>query len=160
ALYMMMADGEPGPEVVSAATKKDQSKIIWLESKRMVKKSPALRKRVRSLVAELLSDYNDGSFRPLSSDSNTLDGLNVHCSLIDELHAIEDKNLYDVIVDGTSAREQPLSIITTAAGTGREGIFDIKYDEAERIINGYDDPSGYKDEHVPTHIYEWAKRKE
>ena len=141
-------------------TKKDQSKIIWLESKRMVKKSPALRKRVRSLVAELLSDYNDGSFRPLSSDSNTLDGLNVHCSLIDELHAIEDKNLYDVIVDGMSAREQPLSIITTTAGTVREGIFDIKYDEAERIINGYDDPNGYKDEHVLPLIYELDKRKE
>ncbi len=160
ALYMLMADGEPGPEVVSAATKKDQSKIVWLESKRMIKKSPVLRKRIRSLVAELLSDYNDGSFRPLSSDSNTLDGLNVHCSLIDELHAIEDKNLYDVIVDGMTAREQPLSIITTTAGTVREGIFDIKYDEAERIINGYDDPNGYKDEHVLPIIYELDKREE
>src|SRR5699024_12086445 len=113
----------------------------------MIKKSSVLRKRIRSLVAELLSDFNDGSFRPLSSDSNTLDGLNLHASLIDELHAIEDKNLYDVIVDGMSARSQPLSLITTTAGTVREGIFDIKYDEVERIINGYDDPNGYKDEH-------------
>lgn len=160
ALYMLMADGEPGPEVVSAATKKDQSKIIWLESKRIVKKSPILNKRVRSLVAELITDFNDGSFRPLSSDSNTLDGLNLHCSLIDELHAIEDKNLYDVIVDGMTAREQPISIITTTAGTVREGIFDIKYDECERIINGYDDPKGYKDEHVLPIIYELDSRKE
>ncbi|MBA4837754.1 terminase large subunit, partial [Thermoactinomyces intermedius] len=73
ALYMLVADGEAGPEVVSAATKKDQAKIIWLESKRMVKKSPVLSKRIRTLVAELISDFNDGSFRPLSSDSNTLD---------------------------------------------------------------------------------------
>ena len=123
ALYMLLADGEPGPEVVSAATKKDQAKIVWSESKRMVKKSPVLRKRVRTLVHELISDFNDGTFKPLSSDSNTLDGLNVHCALIDELHAIEDKNLYDVIVDGMTAREQPLSIITTTAGTVREGIF-------------------------------------
>lgn len=72
---------------------------------RMVKKSPVLSKRIRTLVAEMISDFNDGSFKPLSSDSNTLDGLNVHCSLIDELHAIEDKNLYDVIVDGMTARE-------------------------------------------------------
>jgi phage terminase large subunit-like protein len=160
ALYMLTADGEPGPEVVSAATKKDQAKIVWLESKRMVKKSPVLRKRIRSLVAELISDFNDGSFKPLSSDSNTLDGLNVHCSVIDELHAIEDKNLYDVIVDGMTAREQPLSIITTTAGTVREGIFDIKYEEAERIINGYEDPNGYKDEHVLPIIYELDKREE
>lgn len=160
ALYMLVADGEAGPEVVSAATKKDQAKIIWLEAKRMVKKSPALRKRVKTLVAELVSEFNDGSFKPLSSDSNTLDGLNVHCALIDELQAIEDKNLYDVIVDGTSAREQPLTVITTTAGTVREGIFDIKYDEAEQIINGYDDPKGYKDERVLPIIYELDKREE
>lgn len=160
ALYMLVADGEAGPEVVSAATKKDQAKIIWSESKRMVKKSPVLRKRVKTLVHELISEFNDGTFKPLSSDSNTLDGLNVHCALIDELHAIEDKNLYDVIVDGMSAREQPLSIITTTAGPVREGIFDIKYDEAKRIINGYDDPDGYKDERVLPLIYELDKREE
>lgn len=160
ALYMLVADGEAGPEVVSAATKKDQAKIIWSEAKRMVKKSPVLRKRIKALVAEMVSDFNDGSFKPLSSDSNTLDGLNVHCSLIDELHAIKDKNLYDVIIDGMSAREQPLSIITTTAGTVREGIFDIKYDECERIINGYDDPDGYQDETVLPIIYELDERKE
>lgn len=160
ALYLMVADNEPGPEIVSAATKKDQAKIIWSEAKRMVKKSPILSKRIRTLVAEMISDFNDGSFKPLSSDSNTLDGLNVHCSLIDELHAIEDKNLYDVIVDGMTAREQPISIITTTAGTVREGIFDIKYEEAERIINGYDDPDGYKDERVLPIIYELDKREE
>ncbi|WP_242273336.1 terminase large subunit [Bacillus cereus group sp. BfR-BA-01538] len=160
ALYLMIADSEPGPEIVSAATKKDQAKIIWSEAKRMVKKSPILSKRIRTLVAEMISDFNDGSFKPLSSDSNTLDGLNVHCSLIDELHAIEDKNLYDVIVDGMTAREQPISIITTTAGTVREGIFDIKYEEAERIINGYDDPDGYKDERVLPIIYELDKREE
>ncbi|XQM91556.1 terminase large subunit [Bacillus shihchuchen] len=160
ALYLMVADNEPGPEIVSAATKKIQAKIIWSEAKRMVKKSPILSKRIRTLVAEMISDFNDGSFKPLSSDSNTLDGLNVHCSLIDELHAIEDKNLYDVIVDGMTAREQPMSIITTTAGTVREGIFDIKYEEAERIINGYDDPDGYKDERVLPIIYELDKREE
>lgn len=160
ALYLMVADNEPGPEIVSAATKKDQAKIIWSEAKRMVKKSPILSKRIRTLVAEMISDFNDGSFKPLSSDSNTLDGLNVHCSLIDELHAIEDKNLYDVIVDGMTAREQPISIITTTAGTVREGIFDIKYEEAERIINSYDDPDVRTDERVLPIIYELDKREE
>ena len=160
ALYLLTADGEPGPEIVSAATKKDQAKIIWLESKRMVKKSPVLRKRIRTLVAEMIMDQNDGTFRPLSSDSNTLDGLNPHGSFIDELHAIEDKNLYDVIIDGMSAREQPISIITTTAGTVREGIFDLKYDECEKIINGYGDPNGYHDDRVLPIIYELDKREE
>lgn len=160
ALYMMAADGEAGPEIVSAATKKDQAKIIWSEAKRMVKKSPVLSKRIRTLVAELVADFNDGSFKPLSSESNTLDGLNVHCSLIDELHAIEDKNLYDVIVDGMSAREQPISIITTTAGTVREGIFDIKYEECEQILNSYEDPEIDTDERVLPIIYELDSRSE
>ena len=159
ALYMLMADGEAGPEIVSAATKKDQAKIIWSEAKRMVKKSPVLSKRAKCLVSEIATSFNDGTFKPLSSDSNTLDGLNVHCSLIDELHAIEDKNLYDVIVDGMTAREQPISIITTTAGTVREGIFDIKYDECERVINGYSDGS-YTDERLLPIIYELDSRKE
>ena len=160
ALYLLTADGEAGAEIVSVATKKDQAKIIWSESKRMIKKSPALNKRIRCLVGELVYDATDSNFKPLSSDSNTLDGLNVHCSLIDELHAIQDKNLYDVIIDGMTAREQPLSIITSTAGTVRENIFDIKYDECERIINGYTDKNGYKDERVLPIIYELDNRKE
>lgn len=159
--YMLFADGEHGPQVVSAATKRDQAKIIWTESKRMIKKSPALNKRARCLVGEIITDFNDGVFKPLSSDSNTLDGLNVHCSLIDELHAIEDKNLYDVIIDGMTAREQPLSIITSTAGTVREGIFDIKYDECERAINAYDGGNqlDQNDRLLPI-IYELDKREE
>lgn len=159
ALYMLMADGEAGPEVVSAATKRDQAKIIWSEAKRIVKKSPTLSKRARCLVSEIVTDFNDGSFKPLSSESNTLDGLNVHCSLIDELHAIEDKNLYDVIVDGMSAREQPLSVITTTAGTIREGIYDIKYDECDRILKGFGDGK-YRDDRVLPIIYELDDRAE
>lgn len=160
-LYMLTADGEMGPEVYAVATKKDQSKIIWLESKRMVRKSPALSKRVRSLVAELDTDFNDGVFKPLASDSDTLDGLNIHCVLMDEIHQWKQgKALYDIMADGVSAREQPLVYITSTAGTIREDIYDQKYDEAEMVINGYDDPEGYKDEHFIAFIYELDNRKE
>ena len=123
-LYMLTADGEMGPEVYAVATKKDQSKIIWLESKRMVRKSPALTKRVRSLVAELDTDFNDGVFKPLASDSDTLDGLNIHCVLMDGIHQWKQgKALYDIMADGVSAREQPLVYITSTAGTIREDIY-------------------------------------
>ena len=159
-LYMMVADGEPGAEVFAVATKRDQAKIIWLEAKRMVKKSPVLAKRIKCLVAELAADFCDSFFRPLGSDSDTQDGLNVHCACLDEIHAWKDRNLYDVIVDGAAAREQPLIFITTTAGTVREGIYDIKYDEAEKIINGYEDENGYKNERFLPIIYELDSRKE
>lgn len=159
-LYLQVADGEPGAEVYACATKKDQAKIIWLEAKRMVKKSPTLLKRIKPLVAEMTAEFNDSFFKPLGSDSDTLDGLNVHGALLDEIHAWKDKNLYDVIVDGTTAREEPLILVTTTAGTIRECVFDLKYDEAEMVINGYDDEAGYKNERLLPIIYELDKREE
>ena len=160
-LYMQIADGEPGPEVYAVATKREQAKIIWQEAKRMVAKSPTLLKRIRSLVGEMLSDFNDGIFKPLASDSNTLDGLNIHCGLMDEVHQWKSgKALYDIIADGVTAREQPLIFITSTAGTIREDIYDQKYDEATRVINGYFDPSGYKDERLIAFVYELDKREE
>lgn len=161
-LYMLLGDGEPGPEVYAVATKKDQAKIIWTESKRMVRKSKALIKRVKPLVAELSSElFNDGTFKPLASDSDTLDGLNIHCGLMDEIHQWKDgRKLYDIIADGVTAREQPLIYITSTAGTVREDIYDQKYEEAERVINGLFDDNGYKDIHFFPFIYELDSRKE
>ena len=160
--YLLIADGEKGPEVYAVATKRDQAKIIWTEAKRMVRKSPALRRRINTLVAELSSeDFNEGTFKPLASDSDTLDGLNVHGALMDEIHQWKNgRKLYDIIADGVSAREQPLILITSTAGTIREDIYDQKYEEAERIINGYFDPNGYHDEHTIAFIYELDSRKE
>ncbi|MGY3419129.1 phage terminase large subunit-like protein [Bacillus mycoides] len=159
-LYLQVADGEGGSEVYAVATKEQQAKIVWSESKRMVKKSPALSKRIKTLVKELTADFNDSVFKPVGSDSDTLDGLNVHGASLDEIHAWKDKNLYDVIVDGTSAREQPLILMITTAGTVRESVYDMKYDEAEMLLNGLDDKDGYKDDRFLPVIYELDKREE
>lgn len=159
-LYLQVADGEPGAEIYACATKRDQAKIIWLEAKRMVKKSPVLLKRIRPLVAEMIADFNDSFFKPLGADSDTLDGLNVHGALLDEIHAWKTKDLYDVIVDGTTARDEPLTFITTTAGVIRESIYDLKYDEAEQVINGYTDENGYKNERLLPIIYELNNRSE
>lgn len=160
-LYMQTADGEPGPEVYAVATKRDQAKIIWLEAKRMVKKSPSLLKRIRPLVAELCSDFNDGVFKPQASDSDTLDGLNVHCALMDEIHQWKNgRALFDIMADGIAAREQPLIFMTSTAGVIREDIYDDCYEEAEKIINGYEDPDGYQDDRTIYFIYELDSRSE
>ncbi|MEH7249157.1 terminase TerL endonuclease subunit [Neobacillus niacini] len=159
-LYLQVADNEPGAEVYAVATKKDQAKLVWLEAKRMVKKSPTLLKRIKPLVAEMISEWNDSSFKPLGSDSETLDGLNVHGALMDEIHAWKDKNLYDVIVDGTSSREQPMIFMISTAGTIRESVFDMKYEEAELLLNGLDSEEGYKNDRFLPIIYELDKRDE
>lgn len=160
-LYMMLGDGEAGADVFAVATTRDQAKIVWSEAKRMVKHSPTLLSRVRPLVGEMYADFNDATFRPLASDSDTLDGLNVHCSIMDELAAWKrGKELYDVVIDGSGARTQPLNVITTTAGTVREDIYDAKYEDARRIIDGWEDPEGYHDVTRLPVIYELDSRKE
>ncbi len=161
-LYMLIGDGEPGPEVYATATKRDQAKIIWQEARKMVKKSPVLLRRIKPLVSELSSeDYNDGYFRPLASDQDTLDGLNVHCGLMDEIHQWKNgRAMYDIIADGVTARKQPLIYITSTAGTIREDLYDQKYEEAEMVINGLEDEKGYHDIHFFPFIYELDKRSE
>lgn len=160
-LYLLTADGEAGPEIYAVATKKDQSKIIWLESKRMVNKSPVLRKKIKPLVAELNADFNDGVYKHLASDADTMDGLNVHGALMDEIHQWKNgKTLYDIVADGVSAREQPLIYMTSTAGTIREDLYDEKYEEATNLINGYFDKDGYKDPRFIAFIYEIDKKEE
>lgn len=158
-LYLLIADGEPGAEVYAVATKKDQAKIIWNEAKRMVKKSPALRKRIKCLVAEMvgINKYEDVFFKPLGSDSDTQDGLNVHGACLDEIHAWKDFNLFDVIFDSQSAREQPMLFETTTAGPLRELVYDDKYDYASKVIEGLE---GFEDERLLPIIYELDDRKE
>lgn len=159
-LYMMIADGEGGAEVYSTATKKEQAKIIWQEAKNMVEKSPVLKKRVKCLVNKLVFPQTNSVFRPLSSDSNTEDGLNISCALCDEIHAWKGTELFNIVADGISAREEPLIITMTTAGFEREAIYDLKYEEAEKIINGYFDESGYKDDGLLPVIYELDTRSE
>lgn len=131
-LYALVGDSEGGPEVYAVATKRDQAKIVWLEAKRMVNKSPILKKRIKTLVNEVSSEFNDGIFKALASDSDSLDGLNIHTVIMDEWHQWKNgRPLYDIMADGITAREQPLIIMTSTAGTIREDIFDEIYDEAE-----------------------------
>ena len=138
-LYLQVGDGEPGAEVYAVATKKDQAKIIWGEAKRMVNKSPELRRIIKPLVGEMDCAANESVFKPLASDTDTLDGLNVHGALMDEVHQWRDGvALYDIIADGTTAREQPMVLITSTAGVVREDIYDNKYEYAEKVILGYE----------------------
>ena len=161
-LYLQVGDSEPGAEVYAVATKKDQAKIIWGEAKRMVNKSPELRRIIKPLVGEMDCAANESVFKPLASDTDTLDGLNVHGALMDEVHQWRDGvALYDIIADGTTAREQPMVLITSTAGVVREDIYDNKYEYAEKVILGYDDPdAGIVDDHFLPFIYELDSREE
>jgi phage terminase large subunit-like protein len=155
ATYMLTKDNEGGAEIYSIATKREQSKIVWDEAKKMIKKSPSLSKRIRTLIGGIYYDATDSSFRALASDSNSLDGLNAHLVIADEVHAWKDKNLLDVMYDSMSARQQPLLLETSTMGTIRQNVFDIEYDYASQVIEGT-----IEDETLLPIIYELDQEKE
>lgn len=155
ALYMLMADGEPGAEVYSVATKKDQARLIFDEAHNMVRQSPYVGALVKKRKTDLYFPMCMGKFQPLGKNSDTLDGLNAHCVIIDELHAVRDRNLYEVMKQSQNARRQPLLIMITTAGTVRECIFDDIYAYACSVVDG----TIQDDTFLPV-IYELDSREE
>ena len=138
ALYMLTADHEGSPDVYTVASKKDQAKIVFDEACHMQDQSPSIKKLLHKRKSDLYCTYNYGSMQYLASDSDTLDGLNPHLAVIDELHAVKDRNLYDVVKQGMTARNQPILLeITTASLQDRPGsVYEAQYEYARKVIEG------------------------
>ena len=124
ALYMLSADGEHGAEVYSAATTRDQARIVFDDAKAMAERVPDMRTYlgVAILTHSITVAHTSSKFSPLAAEASTQDGLNVHCAVIDELHAHKKRDLYDVIDTARGAREQSLLWLITTAGSDRSGI--------------------------------------
>ena len=136
ALYLLVADYEGAAEIYSVATKKDQARKTLTEAVNMIKQSPELRAVIKKRRNDVYFPATASKFEALASASNTLDGLNSHAVIIDELHAIRDRNLYEVMKQSTSSRRQPLVIMITTSGTVRESVFDNLYGLACDIADG------------------------
>ena len=142
ALYCLVADGEAGAEIYSVATKKEQAKLIFDEALNMIKQSPELSKILKKRKTDIYFEKTFSKFQALGKNFDTLDGLNSHLVIIDECHAIKDRELYEVMKQSQSARKQPLLITITTAGTVRENIFDDLYSYSCEIVDDkFDDPT-------------------
>jgi len=136
-IMQLAIDNESGAEVYSAATKRDQARIIFDEAKRMVASSPELRNEIRRFKLNLSIDMTYSKFEPLSADEKTLDGLNPSCVLIDELHKHRNRGLLDVLDTAQGARRQPLLwIITTAGDDTPESVYAAENDYAVKVLEG------------------------
>jgi len=135
-LFLMLADSEGSPEIYFIATKLEQSKKGFDEALKMVKQSPMLRKHIRKRQADMYCAMNFGTSKALASNSNSLDGLNGHGIIIDELAAIKNRDIYDLMKQSMSSRRQPLLTCITTNGFVRECIFDSQYEYASGVLDG------------------------
>lgn len=120
ALAMATLDGDGAPQLVTAATKRDQAREVFDEVCRCVKTSPILGKRFSVRRTEVLCP-KEGTIRPLSSDANTLDGLNLNLAVVDEFHAMKNGDLYRVLASSMGSRKSPLMLAITTAGFVPDG---------------------------------------
>ena len=160
-LYMLTKDGEGAPQCYSAANSKPQSSLLYGSILRMVSQSPALRRRLHKGTIPnrdedgLIYRANGGYFTPLSSQTRNQDGLNVHFAAIDEVAAVTNRDIYDLLKQATSARDQPLIVEITTNGFERDNFFDSQYDYASRWLDGK-----VEDDHFLPVIYELDDRSE
>ena len=142
-LYLAFADGEPGAEVYACATKKDQAKICHGAATNMVRASRHLADRIDIYSNNLADESTLSKFEPLGRDSGTLDGLNVHAAINDELHAWKYRDLWDVIATATGSRSQWVIWAITTAGYNRQSICWEQREHVEKILSGVVDDDAY-----------------
>ncbi len=121
-LYGLVADGENEPEVYVGAGAKQQAGIVMGQSLRMARRSPRLAPFVKVLKYTVEGVRNGGVMRALASDGALQHGLNPSWTVIDEVHAHKDSELYTALATGTGARDQPFTQWITTAGVDEEGL--------------------------------------
>jgi phage terminase large subunit-like protein len=140
ASYEAMAFDERGielSEVYCAATKREQAKIVYDEVVTMLGKCEELKNKYKIAYGRITHKRTGSFIRPLSKDDyKTGDGYNPQCGIIDEYHAHDTSEMYDVIETGMGARMQPLLAVITTAGFDLDGpCFRVEYDLVSQIIN-------------------------
>lgn len=143
ALYLLLADGEPGAEVYSAAADRDQAAIVFEMAKQMADAAPAIRKRVQAFKRALTVSSTASSYKVLSSEAYTKHGLSAHGIVVDEVHALPDRELWDVLTTSTGARRQPLTVAITTAGFDRHSLCYELYDYACKVRDGIIDAPAF-----------------
>lgn len=135
-LDLLVNDNEGSPQIYNVATMLEQAKLGFNAAHKMIQQSPLLSKHIKKRSSDLYFSLNFGTIRALASNTNSLDGLDVHGATIDELAAIKNRDIYDLVKQAMGARQQPLLFTITTNGFVREGIFDSQYRYATDLLYG------------------------
>lgn len=136
AALLLLADGEQGAEIYSAAADRDQARIVFEQAKQMIQSSPRLAKLTQPFKNTIMATKSKSVYRVLSADAPTKHGLNASGVVFDELHAQPNRELYDVMTTSVGARRQPVMFMITTAGYSRQSICWEMHEYARQILEG------------------------
>ncbi|MDX2863463.1 terminase large subunit domain-containing protein, partial [Streptomyces scabiei] len=145
AIYLTCADGEPGAQVIAAATTKQQAGYVFTPIRQLAERAPALKGHVKPYRGKIIHPKSGSYFEVIASVADAQHGANLHGAVIDELHVHKDPEMVEVIETGTGSRRQPLIVIITTADSGKpETIYNRKRTRIEQLARGVlEDPSVY-----------------
>jgi phage terminase large subunit-like protein len=164
-LYVLFCDGEPGAQIYGAGASGDQAAKLYRHAVGMVRREPMLEGRctiyggqnARSIV---LKEDEGSSYRVISADAPTAHGGNSHMVLIDELHALENGELVEVMETSMASevRAQPLLVYITTADYDRPSVCNRVHKYACAVRDNGGDPAkpGFDPTFLPV-IYEAGK---
>lgn len=124
ALYMLALDGEAGADCYSAATTRDQARIVFDSARVMAQKMPQLQARFGVQIEKhrLFVPGTNSVCRPITREQSANEGLNVHLGLCDELHAHKSDDIYEVLDQAKGAHRNALLLSITTAGSNTGSI--------------------------------------
>jgi phage terminase large subunit-like protein len=123
ALYIQRTSPNGSPECISVARQKEQARIVFDDACKMLRSSDIMLKRwFESNTTRMTCIGNDGTFKPMSQDSQSLDGHRVALGIADELHAHHTPDLLNGLISGISGTTDPLIFAISTAGTNLDGI--------------------------------------
>ena len=139
ALASLVCDGIQGSEIYLLGNTKDQAKILLKFCKNYASSLDPKQKFLKQYRDQILYPKTKSSIRVLAGDNMKNDGYNPSMFILDEFHAADNWDLYNVMKSGQAARKNPLSMIITSAGTKLTG-----YPCYEEVNLGYDILRGLK----------------
>ena len=141
ALYKLLADDEDNPAIFSAASRKEQAKLVLDTARNLVKNSKSLQRtfKVVARAHDIVSVSNSGIFRALASQGQSLDGLNPSLAIVDEVHSLKSPAVYDQLKTAMGARKNQLLLCISTAGDNSGGWGFSRFKTAQNeILSGKD----------------------
>jgi len=135
AIYGLLADGETGAEVYSAAADRDQAALVFGVAAQMIRNDPVLNAQCYIVESKKRIEHQaSGSvYRAISAEAYSKHGFNASMVIYDELHAAPSRELYDVLSTSMGARKQPLLLAISTAGYDRHSILWELYAHAKKV---------------------------
>ncbi|NDO73064.1 terminase large subunit [Shewanella sp. SE1] len=116
-IYSLMFNRNESPLTVSAARTRDQARIIFEDARKMIlNANEYIRDKFEVQQHQIICLANNGVFKPVSSDSQSMDGMRTTQVLIDELHSHRSTNTKDTLETGLSSSIDSVMFMISTAG--------------------------------------------